>query len=530
MAEIAKLPTDLDPETIRRLAAISDQDPLFDYAHSGRVHLTEVPQRASRVVSSTYEPMRLAPASSMPEEVPTSRAVLPSKLQEEPTEAVPEKPALLKVPAGRLMSFRSREQEPGTANLLAPVGAGGEVQETTPGSADFYRNRLARIEDEKANPWGSAENHPGRLGKIGHVLARIGDIAGSVVAPAVMANIPGTTLNRQAREAQTEENLSGAERTEALKDTNEAKIDAAEQKLQETEWKNKSDREVALRKQGLKEDQNGQVVPIAPEDMSPTEKAVNDLKGAQKNAATARALVDQIKANPDSPQNQAIRDRLKIMARNAGTAAEKLNLDKKKFLADYFGTDENGNPLAGVQTTPEGKPIGPKVAGATQKTLTEFNKNYEKPANDVEKSYQMMNNAYNEYKAAAAQGKELPTGAQSMLALSTHLSTTFGNVKGARVTKDMIEHHLGARSVSDAALVAVQRLTNGDVLSPAQWEAFHDLIAESRKLSWDAAVKEAKRANLPINFLPADLEGEGGGKATPAAGGGAAAKLPPGWK
>jgi len=56
------------------------------------------------------------------------------------------------------------------------------------------------------------------------------------------------------------------------------------------------------------------------------------------------------------------------------------------------------------------------------------------------------------------------TGAESMLALSTHLATTFGNVKGARVTKDMIEHHLGARGVGDSALVAVQKLTNGDVL------------------------------------------------------------------
>ena len=47
----------------------------------------------------------------------------------------------------------------------------------------------------------------------------------------------------------------------------------------------------------------------------------------------------------------------------------------------------------------------------------------------------------------------------------------------ARDTKDMIQEHLGARSVSDAATVAIQKLTNGDVLSPAQWSAFHDLIS-----------------------------------------------------
>ena len=131
-----------------------------------------------------------------------------------------------------------------------------------------------------------------------------------------------------------------------------------------------------------------------------------------------------------------------------------------------------------------------------------------------------MNNAYNDYKAAAAKGEELPTGAESMLALSTHLSTTFGNLKGSRITKDMIEHHLGARSIPDSALVAVQRLTNGDVLSPDQWDAFHKLIGESRKLSWQTAQKEAKRANLPVDFLPPDLQGGSGG--TPSGGKGGA--------
>ena len=62
----------------------------------------------------------------------------------------------------------------------------------------------------------------------------------------------------------------------------------------------------------------------------------------------------------------------------------------------------------------------------------------------------MMQHAYDEYQQARAQEQELPTGAQSMLALSSHLATTFGNVKGSGITKDMIAEHLGARSVSGA--------------------------------------------------------------------------------
>jgi hypothetical protein len=114
----------------------------------------------------------------------------------------------------------------------------------------------------------------------------------------------------------------------------------------------------------------------------------------------------------------------------------------------------------------------------------------------------MMQAAYNEYQQAKAQNKVLPSGAQSMLALSTHLATTFGGVKGSRVTKDMIQHHLGARSVSDDGLVALQKVTNGDVLSPAQWDAFNDLISQSRRFTWDNMVDSAHAQGLPVDILP----------------------------
>jgi hypothetical protein len=128
-----------------------------------------------------------------------------------------------------------------------------------------------------------------------------------------------------------------------------------------------------------------------------------------------------------------------------------------------------------------------------------------KTAVSAEQSYEMMTGAYKEYKDS---GGNLPTGAQSMVALSNHLSTTFGNVKGARVTKDMIEHHLGARSLSDKALVAVQKITNGDTLSPDQWEAFNDLIGQSRGFAWDNATRTAHVLKLPVNsdMLPGDLQ------------------------
>jgi hypothetical protein len=49
------------------------------------------------------------------------------------------------------------------------------------------------------NPWGTAENHPGFGGKLGHIAAAIGNVAGNIVAPETMEMIPGTAANRQAQ-------------------------------------------------------------------------------------------------------------------------------------------------------------------------------------------------------------------------------------------------------------------------------------------------------------------------------------------
>lgn len=144
---------------------------------------------------------------------------------------------------------------------------------------------------------------------------------------------------------------------------------------------------------------------------------------------------------------------------------------------------------------------------ATTKAVAQHNKDYVVPAENTENSFRMADRAYSDYETAKKQGKELPTGAQSMLMLSQHLATTFGNVKGSRVTKDMIQEHLGARSITDSGQVAIQRLTNGDQLSPGQWTAFHDLVSQARTQKWETAVKEAKRADVPIDFLPPDLSG-----------------------
>jgi len=81
------------------------------------------------------------------------------------------------------------------------------------GSAAFTENQLERLQEQKEHPWGTAENHPGALGKIGHVAGKIGNIALDVLAPGIGVNIPGTDLNRMAEQSKLKTEL--AQRTAA---------------------------------------------------------------------------------------------------------------------------------------------------------------------------------------------------------------------------------------------------------------------------------------------------------------------------
>lgn len=157
-------------------------------------------------------------------------------------------------------------------------------------------------------------------------------------------------------------------------------------------------------------------------------------------------------------------------------------------------------PYEGLQTGATlGKPGAADAAAA--KVRQYVDKNYVLPARDAEKASDLFADAYQDHL------KGVTTGAPSMLALSQHLTTTFGNVKGARVTRDMIHEHLGARSITDDALTAVQRLTNGDVLSNKQWDAFKELIGNARSESWRRASDAALSMDYdPNHFLPANLK------------------------
>lgn len=210
-----------------------------------------------------------------------------------------------------------------------------------------------------------------------------------------------------------------------------------------------------------------------------------------------KAVADQLNGTVADLQNQ----------KAAGDAHENEKNAAKTKVGQDIATTRNmsrGVVVAGPNGSTQYSTIGAAIkSGAVTDKTAKSLEPLEKTAEDAEKSYQMFQSAYSDFKQGTT------TGAQSMLALSQHLATTFGGVKGARITRDMIQEHLGARGISDSALVAVQKLSNGDVLSPDQWGAFNGLISQSRKFSWGTYATSAAAKGVNVRgLIPKDLGGQ----------------------
>ena len=79
---------------------------------------------------------------------------------------------------------------------------------------------------QRKTPWGSAENHPGMLGKILHGVSSVAQGAARGVAPYVLPSIPGSQMNIAAHEQAGTAGVEGAQKEQA---------NAAEIKLKEAQ-------------------------------------------------------------------------------------------------------------------------------------------------------------------------------------------------------------------------------------------------------------------------------------------------------
>jgi hypothetical protein len=240
-----------------------------------------------------------------------------------------------------------------------------------------------------------------------------------------------------------------------------------------------------------------------------------DYKKAGAMRSGYQAQLDAYKKRPDAdPQTvarmQGVVDRMKTIHDEGFSDESKLKgqeayskafnekiardaADKQDYHQSTDGADVTGwNPPANKGMSQQ------QLATATQR----FALGPLKTAQDTDKSYEMFQDAYAKHKA----GNDT-TGAGDMLALSQHLATTFGAVKGARVTKDMIQEHVGARSYADSAATAMNHAMTGAKLSDNQWAAFSELIEDTRKRTWGNTIKLAHSVGIPVtsDMVPADV-------------------------
>jgi hypothetical protein len=109
--------------------------------------------------------------------------------------------------------------------------AGKPTVTEAPNSPGYFRQQAEQQDYEKAHPWGSpVSEHPGFLGKVAHGFAKAGNIAGDIVAPGIMQNIPGTDLNKQAVHAGTLSRQSEAEKQETQQQKADTEQEGVEQR------------------------------------------------------------------------------------------------------------------------------------------------------------------------------------------------------------------------------------------------------------------------------------------------------------
>lgn len=191
-------------------------------------------------------------------------------------------------------------------------------QGTPEGDREAASLQLAKAHFEKMNPLGSAANKPGALGKIEHGLARVGNIAGDIVAPRTMASIPGTDLYKRGKEQE----LRGQEQEATKESLEQAQARVAGAKTvpeQVYGW--------AMRGNNGKP----QVNPDTNQPFTPAEAQVLST-GTGKTPVQVMANELQHQPNPDTGKNytpvEALQEAMKVQAGN------KLN-EHQRRVADY---------------------------------------------------------------------------------------------------------------------------------------------------------------------------------------------------
>ena len=276
------------------------------------------------------------------------------------------------------------------AKALAERTPEGKVQ------ADYIQEQINDL--HKNNPWGTSGNHPGILGKLGHVAAKVGNIAGNIAAPSTMALIPGTELNQQRQEHGLQAQTAQDEASLAAQDKADKTAATA------ADWKLNANVLGPNGRPVLENSKTGETKE-APEGYKNFEKPVH--------ATDKAAYIDQwYKDHKDAEKSTANDDKAiqEYGAANAAAAQE----NKAKGKVYYYDTDDGRHAYTYAEAKEAG--LDPNDSGM-QVSAAQAEK--DRKAGD---SYNTLNTTLDQYRdrIAHSEGQMLQSDVENMSSMIEH--------------------------------------------------------------------------------------------------------------
>lgn len=216
-------------------------------------------------------------------------------------------------------------------------------------------------------------------------LAEFGSAVGHIAAPGLSAEISGTEDRHNKLLGQTNKTLGtdiGNQEKEAQTQNlnlqpqlKQAQGALAQEKQDEVERHHTAQEGTALAQHGYAMDEQnpGQIRPLRYEEMSESQQAVHDLKGAQQEEQEATAALKKAQNDPSSPAFRQAQQRIDNAKQTRAVAMERLGLSEKQFEMRAHGT-EGGQPLPGSMITDSGQSVGTAFQQNVRPTGQERNK------------------------------------------------------------------------------------------------------------------------------------------------------------
>ena len=393
---------------------------------------------------------------------------------------------------------------------------------------DTDQARLRKVQYAQDHPWGTPENHPGKLGKLAHIFSEVGNVAGNIVAPNIMAEFPETQLGRKAEEGrlsgrldkelenQATEKERGATAAHTEAETPEVAPNAESQRALQGAQESNLESETKMREHPLPEYQldprfltsEGQPVTFekhsghfAPGDItglySPTSGNKMQSKPGIWNGQNTFGNYNPLTGKYTNPDTGEIMEGFQPFA----PFSQVPNI--QPYPVYNPGTQNFG---IGGFNTKSGSVVMPRPGAPTPvpaNVFGELNKNLE-DARSADTRFRVMSDSV----PAALHGDQ-----QAMVnILTNHLGMTMGLQKGARITKDLYKE----AEFSAPWLARVQAHFDNDgyltgaVLTPEQIHTMVGLGQDRRMRQWQQAADAAKTYGMPIgDLMPKDLQHPG---------------------